>query len=61
MAVAVVGLIHYGPGKNIIGSMRNRYIDMLLSGYQVIFVFIVNAHQRVTSTEKDLCNQVDKV
>ena len=45
MAVAVLGLIHYKPGKNIIGSMGNRNVDMLLNGHSLTFAFIVNADQ----------------
>ena len=41
MTVAVVGLNHYGSGKNVIGSMGDRYVDMLLNGHQLMFVFIV--------------------
>lgn len=33
---------------------------MLPNGHRVIFVFIVNAHQRAASAEKDLSDQVDR-
>lgn len=40
--------------------MGNRYVDRPLNGHRVILLFIVNAHQRTTSAEKDLSNRVDK-
>lgn len=41
--------------------MGSRYTDILPNGHKVIFGFIVNAHQRAASAEKDLNNQVDRI
>lgn len=41
--------------------MGSRYTDILPNGHKVIFGFIVNAHQRAASAEKDLNDQVDRI